>query len=397
MLKYVAEEIASVASNITGYAVIITDENGIIIGTDRDCESRLGTLHEASLKIISTGRQMTHDDEDAKKLKGTYPGITMPITIEEEVVGTIGIRGATLDVEKYGHLVKYIAEIMLKDRIGAESSHIKHQNVQMLTTMIITQTDNDRNRETVVNQAMMLGYNLNIPRNALIVAGSSPGEVMTRESDLYSTAIYKGIKSVFSNHQNIITALRAGEERYLVFAVSDPEEDVLSKSNRLAELLRTLYGVEAYIGIGNEAATVKELQTSYAEAYRVISASTIGMTKRVSTIEDIHFEEIIMNIAETVDEKSMRRDIDKILQSKSSREIMEVIEAWCENEFNFARTARALNIHKNTLTYRFERIKEILGIDLRDFKRTMACYLEIQVYRVRDGSYQMLSGSGEHL
>ena len=56
MLRYVAEEIASVATNITGYAIIITDDKGIIIGADHDNIKRLGELHEASLEVMETGR-----------------------------------------------------------------------------------------------------------------------------------------------------------------------------------------------------------------------------------------------------------------------------------------------------------------------------------------------------
>ena len=40
MLKYVAEEIASVATNITGYAIIITDDKGIVIGADSEAETK---------------------------------------------------------------------------------------------------------------------------------------------------------------------------------------------------------------------------------------------------------------------------------------------------------------------------------------------------------------------
>ena len=45
MLKYVAEEIASVATNITGYAIIITDDKGIVIGADSENSACLISIH----------------------------------------------------------------------------------------------------------------------------------------------------------------------------------------------------------------------------------------------------------------------------------------------------------------------------------------------------------------
>ena len=92
MLKYVAEEIASVATNITGYAIIITDDKGIVIGADSENIKRLGELHEASLEVMATGRMKKHTEEDCLELQGTYPGITMPIAIHDDIVGSIGIK-----------------------------------------------------------------------------------------------------------------------------------------------------------------------------------------------------------------------------------------------------------------------------------------------------------------
>lgn len=51
MLESVAQDIASIASNVTGYYIVITDEKGIIIGTSDAEEPRMGTLHEGSLDV----------------------------------------------------------------------------------------------------------------------------------------------------------------------------------------------------------------------------------------------------------------------------------------------------------------------------------------------------------
>ncbi len=170
MLKYVAEEIASVATNITGYAIIITDDKGIVIGADSENISRIGELHEASIEVMAQGRMKKHTEEDCKRLKGTYPGITMPIAIHDDIVGSIGIKGESAEVEKYGMLVKMIAEIMLKDRIEAESAHIKYENLQMLVTMIITSGGSELTESAIDNQGKLLGYNLSLERVPILIS-----------------------------------------------------------------------------------------------------------------------------------------------------------------------------------------------------------------------------------
>lgn len=55
MLKYVAEEIASIAMRVTGYPIIITDKKAVIIGADKDNIDRLNDIHEASIEVIASG------------------------------------------------------------------------------------------------------------------------------------------------------------------------------------------------------------------------------------------------------------------------------------------------------------------------------------------------------
>ena len=170
MLKYVAEEIASITMRVTGYPIIITDKKAVIIGADKDNIDRLNDIHEASIEVMASGMKKKHGPAECRKLRGTYPGITMPIAIHDEVVGSIGIRGDSEEVEKYGMLVKMVAEIMLKDRIEAESAHIRHSNLQMLATMIITYNGDETAKSAIINQGILLGFNLTKPRIPIIVS-----------------------------------------------------------------------------------------------------------------------------------------------------------------------------------------------------------------------------------
>ena len=66
MLKYVAKEIASVATNITGYAIIITDDKGIVIGADSENIKRLlaGKESKLSFKKKAPAEETKQDKED---------------------------------------------------------------------------------------------------------------------------------------------------------------------------------------------------------------------------------------------------------------------------------------------------------------------------------------------
>lgn len=86
MLLNLAIEFAKSTGELIGRNLIITDENGIVIGSDDP--SRLSTLHEASLEVIETGQAKSHDEVMAGRMIGVKPGITLPIELSGKVIGT---------------------------------------------------------------------------------------------------------------------------------------------------------------------------------------------------------------------------------------------------------------------------------------------------------------------
>ena len=383
MLKYVAEEIASVATNITGYAIIITDDKGVVIGADSENISRIGELHEASIEVMSQGRMKKHTEEDCKRLKGTYPGITMPIAIHDDIVGSIGIKGESAEVEKYGMLVKMIAEIMLKDRIEAESAHIKYENLQMLVTMIITSDGSELTEATIDNQGKLLGYNLSLNRVPILISRKEAVKDNEPGRDMYSTEIFKAIKKQFNNRQDIIVIIDASVERYLVFAKADPtreSDNVFDKCGIIQKELKEKNDINVYIGISRPCDSIETMKEGYERADMLLDSALLGLTgKTIVTVTDIPLERMLMEAAEYYEGKNLENRIKNILEDKNAGMYTELVKCWCESMFNFAETARRLGIHKNTLTYRFEKMKENFGVDLHDFGQTMAIYLCIKI------------------
>ena len=115
----------------------------------------------------------------------------------------------------------------------------------------------------------------------------------------------------------------------------------------------------------------------------LLDSALWGLTgKTIVTVTDIPLERMIMEAAEYYEGKNLESRIKNILQDKNASMYTELITCWCESMFNFAETARRLGVHKNTLTYRFEKLKDSLGVDLHDFSSTIAIYLCIRIARL---------------
>ena len=63
-------------------------------------------------------------------------------------------------------------------------------------------------------------------------------------------------------------------------------------------------------------------------------------------------------------------------------ELIETAETFFQNNCAVQKTADVLNVHKNTLLYRFKRMKELCGLDPQDFQDAVVLRLLLQLKRL---------------
>ena len=125
-----AQEIAGETSGIIGLNVIITDADGIVIGSGDT--SRVGTFHEASIEVIETQRARTHNAAEARALSGVRPGLTLPIVHGGVGVGTVGITGTPARVRRFGQVVRRQTEILLDEAVLLRSRMTRERVLENL-------------------------------------------------------------------------------------------------------------------------------------------------------------------------------------------------------------------------------------------------------------------------
>lgn len=71
-------------------------------------------------------------------------------------------------------------------------------------------------------------------------------------------------------------------------------------------------------------------------------------------------------------------DLNKI--NSVDKDLLHIGMSFIENNLNISKTSTALFIHRNTLIYRLDKIKEIFNLDLRNFNDAMIFYLIVNIY-----------------
>jgi PucR family transcriptional regulator, proline-responsive transcriptional activator len=78
---------------------------------------------------------------------------------------------------------------------------------------------------------------------------------------------------------------------------------------------------------------------------------------------------------------------------KHNTNYLKFLYEYLENINNPSGVISALNIHRNTLKYRIDKIKSIMNVDLKDSKQLLLLYLSLQILRYKEGKEFLVSSS----
>jgi carbohydrate diacid regulator len=368
MLRTCAQELAESTSEIVGYSVLLTDGNGIVIGSSDP--SRLGSLHSPSVGVIRTRKPEITTPEEAPRLpEGVRPGITLPISLAGRVVGSIAIAGPPDEVSRYGRLVQKQAELLLRENALLRSSMLREQALQELILEIAAFDPLKADETILVMRGRELGYDLRPPRAALIAEILHPEEApLNRRLEAQALA-----RRFFSHPQDIVS--RLGDDKIVVLAFlglaareTQPLEEIRKTARLLAFSLEE-NGLSVRIGIGEIAASAAFLGEAFRSAGEAarLSAKKSGEEK-VFFIGDLRLESLLSFIPKDRAAAFCESVLKDLPGASDAEELIQTFLAWCDRPFEPARVAQSLSIHRNTLSYRLQKIERITGLNLREVR-----------------------------
>jgi carbohydrate diacid regulator len=350
-----AQQIAGETSAIIGLNVLITDVDGTVIGSGDT--SRVGSFHEASVEVVRTVQPAAHDPEQARALRGVLPGTTLPIVLDGKAVGTVGITGSPALVSRFGQVVKRQTEILLQESVLLRSRLLRERAIEDLFRDIAYFDAEVVGPDFVAFRASELGYDLALPRRAVLV--DLPGVVV-------DAALLRTIRSAFGDPQDITGALAS----HLVVLYRIRAGDL---RKRCAEL--ELRGLPATVGIGAVATTVAGLRESYEDALSALRLGAIFGEGSVHAIEDVRVGQLLSTVPQRARTRFTGALAGRLREQADWPVLRETTIAWCESGFNLVRAAAGLHIHKNTLLYRLEKISQLAGTPAREPRACLPLYL----------------------
>lgn len=364
-----AQDIVARTMKIIDSNVNVMDARGRIIGSgDRE---RIGELHEGALLVLSQGRVVDIDEAVAKHLHGVRPGINLPLRIDGDIVGVIGLTGEPLALRHYGELVCMTAEMMLEQ---ARLLHMLAQDSRLREELVLNLIRSDTLSPQLTEWAQRLGIDLNQPRVVAVVEVDSAMSELQQLQTLLITPERDNLIAIVSLTEMVVLkpALN-GHGRY-------DQEDHRRRVEQLLQRMKESGHLRMRIALGNFFTG----PGSIARSYRTARTTMMVGKQRMPEVRSYFYQDLVLpvlldSLRGGWQANELARPLAKLKSMDNNGLLRRTLIAWFTHNVQPSATARALFIHRNTLEYRLNRISELTGLNLGHFDDRLLLYVALQL------------------
>lgn len=380
-------------TKFTEYNINIMDENGVIIAS-RD-PGRVGTYHEVADRIIR-GTQDVLVIRDDRMFPGVLPGINMAIMHEGRKEGVVGVTGDPDKIRDVAMITRMAMEAMLKYEKQQESIRLRRSRKEHFINLL-TQVEFASPSE-IRGIARQLEYEESLVRVPVLCRIKRPGAGSGKGKDGSGSPVQS--LSHLPDPQEMMDALRRGTGHYsqdisfildethiLVFKTikADSRHNFVDYRREIMDYLEYIlrWMQERNAAAAFYVGTLQNTFSQYYYAYRHCKwlESHVGGPGEITFFMD-HLREYFRTLVPRQELQRVFHVCEIMLDKSTAKQFSEMTSALEETNYNLTKAAQKLYVHKNTLVYRYNKMKDYLGIDPlersedRTFLELLHLYLE---------------------
>ena len=228
------------------------------------------------------------------------------------------------------------------------------------------------NRDSVLEQAQFLGKNRRGSKD-LLSTGQEIRSIINMEFSFYSG--------------NVLVMPQTGSVLALVSTDRISDEDLKAVLKRIIENADRKHHICLKAGIGSSVEYLEDVKSSRREAAEAVKVALVSDTEEriffykeqgiytfISKVTDSRFldDYVVKNIGKLI-------DADEI----NNGSLCETLESFLNHNCNVKETAQSLIIHRNTLNYRLNKIRELLGVDFENMDTCLELKLAFMIRSYR--------------
>ena len=383
-----AKAIVDKLMSVLGKNINLMDERGVIIASGSP--DRVGTLHEGAAHAIEQKKTFEIWANDVCEMQGVLPGINVPIKFEERVVGAVGITGEPDDVRNYAQLIRYTTELMLEQSSLKEQFHMQERAREIyLQDLLSGNWGSDQ--DLFIHRGSLFNLDLKLPRTAVTFQLSAKYGYTGATSSLiqhHMNRVIAASKSCFSQPDQLSGFTGAGH--FVILSLEKPDRLLRSSIEQTLSLIQYDEGGKVIVGIGNTGCGLEGFRQSYEQSLAAIKLGQIFYpNKQVFYYNRLQVEDAVFGINAEFRVNLYRSILGSLLNNEDgdggnryNAELLYTLEQFYLQGMSLQKTAKALFLHRNTLTHRLNKIKALTGLDPKSFVDAFKLKLALLCYRL---------------
>jgi purine catabolism regulator len=313
-----------------------------------------------------------------EELPGGLERAVVPIVVDDMARGYLSAIGMAGELDQTDRLVieqgaLVCAVEMARAKAVRETEKRLHGD---LLSALLHQTLSARDARL---WARNMGLDLEQQHTALRLAWESPSPSLRRLETLVNGEVARsGLRAIVSSvSAEVICICESSPEAGRPAAAIDLAQSVVDLA------AKEFPGSVVRCGIGTPAADLGEWQISFRQA-----GQALEMARRLGERKPLYYMELsvyrlLMQLEDHPDLKAfLQETLGSILAHENADELLGTLEEYFAHNGNLSQTAEALFIHRNTLTYRLERIASISKLDLENPDTRLAVQLALRIRRM---------------
>lgn len=353
-----AQDIVNRAMAILPFNVNVMDSQGLILGSGEP--QRVNTRHEGAQLVLANGRVVELDSRAAACLKGSQPGVNLPLLLDQRLIGVLGITGEPDQVRIYAELVRMTAEMLVAQRhMQAEQQWRRQRSDDVLGLLLSGEGDPAR----LLEEARQLGLKPQLARMPCLL------ELSPRHSS-------EGLAAWLVAHFADSWCVSMTGTALLWCRPAQGSVD-------LPRLLEKLAGNGWPVLRMASAGAAADLPGLRRNCRRVGDLLAYGrdVLPQVQwlTLERYRLPALLWRHRGDDSLEEWIEPLQRVQARDANGQLLGTLRAWCEHDGQSQSCADALGIHRNSLRYRMERIAELSGLDPMTLQGMLALYIGVQL------------------
>jgi len=372
-----ARDIVSRTMRIIPFNVNVMDARGVILASgDPD---RIGELHDGALLALAKRAPVEVDEASARLLHGAKPGVNLPLVVEGQLCGAVGLSGPPDAVRQFGELVRLTAEMILEQAGLAGELQRDTRYREAFVLNLIRANAGARpelqawGRRLGLDFARVQGVFL-LELDADVGADSALAEIQRLQLQLLARRP-ELLSATVSPHEMVVLDAWDPEDKR-----EDKREAARMAAPRRLQSLAAFAQEECtlpfVLSMGLALPGIDGAAISYESAR---AAARIGRRRhprqRQFSYDALALPVLLSGLDAGWQAAQLCKPMTGLARERNGTLLRETLDAWFASHESSAATARALGIHRNTLDYRLRRIEEVTGLLLARSEDRLLLYV----------------------